>query len=79
MGRAAMRQEAYREFAPLIDAATQQPLQTTSEAISENEADYWLVRAEEEVARASEATHPAARAAHLKMASLCQDRALTAR
>lgn len=74
-----MEQDTYCEFAPLIDAATQQRAPATSDAISENEAEYCRVRAEEELSRAGEAWHPAARAAHLEMAALYRDRAAMAR
>jgi hypothetical protein len=47
--------------------------------ISEGEPDYCRARAEAEAIRATEATHPAARAAHLEMAARYRERALAAR
>lgn len=74
-----MDPDRYFEFAPLIVSATQQSSPATSDAISEDEAEYCRVRAEEELIRAGEAWHPSARAAHLEMAALYWKRAAVAR
>ena len=71
-----MGQETYREFAQLIEPAIERPFPKTFKSICENEAHYCRARAEEELSRAREAWHPAARAAHLEMAALYRDRSL---
>jgi hypothetical protein len=74
-----MGQETYREFAPLVDAPTPRPSRTTTDKMSDNDAEYCRIRAEEEFSLAFEARHPAARAAHLEMAALYVNRAVAAR
>jgi hypothetical protein len=73
-----MGQQTYREFAPPIEAATQQRSLAIPTTISNGEAAYCRARADEEFVRAAAATHPAARAAHLEMAVRYLDRALAA-
>lgn len=70
MGRAEMARQGHYEFQPLIVWAA---------PAREEEADYCATRAEVEARRAAEATHPAARDAHLEMAALYRKRALAAR
>ena len=79
MERARMRHEAHRKFVPLIGASRRLPAPTLFAVINEDEAAYCRFRADEEFARADEATHPAARAAHLAMAARYRERALAAR
>jgi hypothetical protein len=74
-----MGQETYREFVPPVGAPTQRPSGTATDEISDNDAEYCRVRAEEEFSLAFEARHPAARAAHLEMAVLYVNRAVEVR
>jgi hypothetical protein len=56
-----------------------EPAGILSGKVAEDEADHCLARAEAEVRRAGETTHPAARDAHLQMAILYRQRAIAAR
>lgn len=49
-----------------------------AEQAGDDDADYYRARAEVEARRAEEATHPAARDAHLELAGLYHQRALAA-
>jgi hypothetical protein len=65
------------QFGSAISAA--RPLSSDPADSADSEADYCLARAEAESRCAADATHPAARFAHLQMAGLYRQRALAAR
>lgn len=77
-----MMEPAWVEFAGglthIVRSSHGEP-DVVGELVGDDEADYCRARAEAEARRADEATHPAARDAHLEMAALYHGRALATR